>query len=361
MKRFLFGLRVTSGVCIFALLLSGATTMCQADTFPAPAIAADKLDANVAAQLQTQAQIYADDMFDYAQLKIDELNRVCKLTPEQQVKFKIAAKGAVDRALAKWMDASVQTTQQHLPAAPKQQPAQAGFINQPQVLGGGAGGFVMGGAGGFGAGGGFGGAAPAVAVARDVDFVWNDAEAFVDGELQFQVAVVNNFGGARVQQFTFSQPLDKTAVERENVWVAAEKNILTPEQSQAWTDAVAARAKLPQATPADQVLAQIDRVLLLDPSQREKFFASVRPLVNARVRVPANGRVQNVASIALTVLKSRSADVMAETVGEAQLNYWKARIRQTNAAANPVRFNLQQAEGFAPALPADALFQQLER
>jgi hypothetical protein len=258
------------------------------------------------------------------------------LTPQQQAKFKIAAKGAVDRALAKWVDASVETTQLQNAEAAKQQAAVMGVparqVQRLAIGGGGMAGVADDGAVMLNV--------QPMQVQQDVVIVWNDAgNVVVNGNLQFQKVAGNALGGiGRVQQFTFSAPLDKAAVTREGVWIAAEKNVLTPEQSQAWSAAVAARAALPRATPADQVLAEIDGMLLLDPSQREKFFASVRPLVNARVRVLANGRAQqDTASAALLVLRSRSADVMSDTLGEAQFNYWKFHIRPNAAAATPAR------------------------
>jgi hypothetical protein len=259
-------------------------------------------------------------MFDHLLLKIDELDRVCQLSASQQTRLRIAAKGAVDRAIVKWLDATSTNTAQNAAAIAAQPSGQNIF---PDAVGRQEVGVFLN------------------AQPMDGAIFLNEGVALnqliiAEGQPAAQNVVIRvlNDGPQPVQAPVVAQGLDTTAVEHEPIWTSAEQKVLTPQQLQARQAAIAARNGLSRKTPAEQVLAELDRRLMLDASQREPFAKLMRPLIEARVKPAANGRRPSIASTTTMLLRARPAPEMSKILSERQLNLWRSTKRP---AAQPAQ------------------------
>jgi hypothetical protein len=324
------------GVCIVFLAALAGPRRCAADRFPVPAIAADSLPDNVVAHIRTHAQINADDMFDFLLLTIDELDRVSRLSPQQQAKLRIAAKGAVERALAKWTETTVEAAKQSKANA-------AALANQPvavmqahRMAGANAPIFLVGREHGGQRGGGL-----VIDQPANGQLIVNGAGA-IDFAQDRDIIQLNPGFIVHVDLTAIVQPLDRKAAAREALWTAAEKSVLSPEQWRLRRFAEADREALPRNTPVEQVLAELDRQLLIDPAQRPQFSKVMRDLINTRLRLSSNGDVY-APSVAASMLSSNPSAAMTKILSERQISYWKASTKtvETKQGGVPDRLEIR--------------------
>jgi hypothetical protein len=88
----------------------------------------------------------------------------------------------------------------------------------------------------------------------------------------------------RARRVPATAPIDMLAAEQQHVWTSALENTLSPEQKKLLAAANADRINKQAAdTPTARIVGQIDQLLQLDPTQREKFTE----LVTAALELPA--------------------------------------------------------------------------
>ena len=268
-----------------------------ADDFPIPAVATENLDEQTRESLQQLAQQQANGMWRHLQLKLDEMDRICDLTDAQRDELELAAKGAVEQALEKWVERVGPAMAQR-----------AGRIAQPQgprrlVVNGMQ--FMIG---------------PVIAAPAEQPRLWeildgrvidrNAEAAPADQPPPAPVAApaqppapqaaaaerviigglgppIRNNAAIRVAS-NARTPLN---VEQEPLWTATLENTLTSEQQEKLAAAQSARLATQQQAQIKLVLITLDQALLLDDAQaRSSSSTSSGPLKRNSSRRCSNAR-----------------------------------------------------------------------
>ncbi|MEX2315548.1 MAG: hypothetical protein WD669_00235, partial [Pirellulales bacterium] len=93
-----------AAIALFVLAFSAQPV--GADDFVISPAAFASLPSGTQEMLKLPAQQNANFMLNHLLWKLDEIDRVCALSDNQESKLKVAAKGAVEYALQNWIDAA---------------------------------------------------------------------------------------------------------------------------------------------------------------------------------------------------------------------------------------------------------------
>lgn len=352
-----------------------------------PAAVIANLQPEVQAAVRNQAQQYANATYQRLLLKLDELERVCELNDAQKTKLKVAAKGAVDHSLTKWLAANAsrlsanaggvvevqvaeqQAMQNQIQArrdqllAQKQQAqlAQRAMERQAAAVAAKA-------------------ATPAeqkvrlaerealdrqqkallaqqqaleqqiaqleqnaaAMQAQAVQQVWVDAQPQPAGVLG---GIVRMAGGRAAPVAAAIPSSDQSAAaEQEKTWTAALEFTLTDEQKDRMKTAAAERSAFQPKTAAERVMKEIDQRLLLDRAQREKLTPIVAKTIEQQSVEGQLDRNPNLAAaIANNVLRALPDVQLKAILSESQR---AQRLRSlARPTATPTGFYQVPAEG----------------
>jgi hypothetical protein len=279
------------------------------DVYPVPAVIADGLPSATVAIVQAQAESRSRELFNHLLLRFDEVDRVCQLTPPQRTKLKVAVKGAVDHAIAKWIASTVEPGK--LPEA---------GIDGNHIV------FV-----------------PADLNVVGGNFEFQVNEVFIGIAPVFQQPVAMNDlalaegwvdAAAKPKPVATLTSADFAAIERESIWQEALRRVLSEPQRRAVQQAAEARAEMPRDTLGNHVLAEIARQLLLDGNQRQAVAGFLPGLIKGQFLTPGNIAEARISALANTMMRSLPADRLADVLSEAQFDYWKSRFRATPPSAS---------------------------
>jgi hypothetical protein len=110
------------------------------------------------------------------------------------------------------------------------------------------------------------------------------------------------------------------------------ENTLSQEQRQRVEAAAAERARFQPKTPAERVVGEIDRLLLLDPKQRQSLVELATKTVDKFAADTPAVRNPNLApSALLSIVRDRlPAEELQAIFSETQLSRWKGQQGQAN-------------------------------
>ncbi len=216
------------------------------------AVADDDFKAHMENQLVQQKGLMESRMA----VRIDDLNQVCVLTPEQLQKLKIAAKGAIEKSLTDFrqeMETAMQPFAVPLepegfddPDAAENEPAE----ETPE-----------------------GDAATKNAEAIDEPAVAAGAQAGAIVDVQVDVQPMQRLVMA---QPVFGPNTESQKPEMQSIWKSTVEKTLTSDQSEKLSSVLAERTKQQTHSAVENFITKVDMELFLQPTQREKLAAWVQ-------------------------------------------------------------------------------------
>ena len=207
-------------------------------------------------------------------VRIDDLNQVCVLTPEQLQKLKIAAKGAIEKSLTDLRTEMTETAMQPfaLPLLPEGLDDPDEAENEPAEE------------------------TPAG------DAATNNAEAIDESAVEAgaqAVAVVDvQVDVQPMQRLVLAQPVfgpntEGKKPEMHAIWKSTVEKALTSDQSEKLSSVLAERTKQQTHSAVENFITKVDMELFLQPTQREKLAAWVQEgygeLLRSNIENPMHG------------------------------------------------------------------------
>jgi hypothetical protein len=146
-------------------------------------------------------------------------------------------------------------------------------------------------------------------------------------------------------------PPNTAAVEQEKIWTTAFDGALSAEQKKQLAAAAELRAAFQPKTPAERVVAEMDRLLILDARQRDQLVGLAEKVIASYGNNAAALRNPNLSATSLiAAVKSRLAgDALIGILSETQLAAWTSDLRRPTS---PVLRQEGRQDILMPAVPA---------
>ncbi len=286
------------------------------------AVADDDFKAHMEEQLVQQKGLMESRMA----VRIDDLNQVCVLTPEQLQKLKIAAKGAIEKSLTDFRKEMETTIGQFAaPLGPQGFDDADGAENEPSE--------------------------------EDLegDSATKNAEAIdepaVEAAPQAQAVLEVKMNIQPMRQLVMAQPVFGSSTEHQKpemqtIWKSTVEKTLTSDQSEKLSSVLAERTKQQISAAVENFITKVDMELFLQPTQREKLTAWVQEgygeLLRSSIENPMPGFFFDMGSAS----DDGENQAVSAILTPAQLGIWNSKYKNelemlknnnVNAAGGAIR------------------------
>lgn len=311
--------RLRQSALVAAYLLTAFATNAMAETFPLGDVVPASVSDEQRDAIQSQAQKLADGMYGHLLLRLDEVDRVCDLTDDQERILTVSAKGVVQEKLDDWLIelTTKLSSVDHMPRL--NAPFEVDFLRGPKP------------------------------------FLVGDVHMIVNGKLERKhfkgfvhrpnipalIQIANNVDHVAFRDLVIDErgpehllhaPLDLllSKISEHELWKSTLERTLNDQQMKLYTAAQVDRAALPKEWRHERVMVAFDRMLRLDSSQRAPLAERVGKFLEmSQIKLWLKRRQGfDDEALAKMALRAIPTDDVKEFLSERQLEHWKLLLRQ---------------------------------